>query len=52
MIRMMLDEVAVAGMNAEFGRRQREDQPAFACVTEGNPSTLRKKARSASGSRL
>lgn len=42
LIRVMLDEVA--WMNAEFGRRQREDQPAFACVDGGKSEHVAKKS--------
>jgi hypothetical protein len=40
------------GMNGQFCRRQREDQPLWPASTEASPSTSRQKARSAAASLL
>ena len=43
MVCMVLDKFAVAGMNAEFRRGQREDQPAFPRINRLEPEYVTKK---------
>src|SRR3569623_666588 len=41
---MALDEVAIAGVNAQFGRRHGEDQPAFAGIDRREPEYVAKES--------
>jgi hypothetical protein len=52
MLRMHLHKSAVTGMNGQFGRRQREQQPAGVKINRRKFEDGLKNARSASGSLL